>query len=126
MNRADWPVAIAILGVGIVTTIPLSKRLGRLRSWLLLPIWLLAADRCSGIRRPILQGQASIINAVRAFCTIELAPLYLVFMASFLIMIECWRDERAARLRPCQCKRCGYDLTGNTSGTCPECGSKTK
>jgi hypothetical protein len=22
------------------------------------------------------------------------------------------------------CRRCGYDLTGNTSGTCPECGTK--
>jgi hypothetical protein len=21
------------------------------------------------------------------------------------------------------CHRCGYDLTGNTSGTCPECGT---
>lgn len=24
---------------------------------------------------------------------------------------------------PGQCRRCGYDLTGNTSGTCPECGA---
>lgn len=22
------------------------------------------------------------------------------------------------------CESCGYDLTGNTSGTCPECGAK--
>ena len=22
-----------------------------------------------------------------------------------------------------ECRTCGYDLTGNTSGTCPECGS---
>ena len=22
-----------------------------------------------------------------------------------------------------QCRTCGYDLTGNTSGTCPECGT---
>ena len=22
------------------------------------------------------------------------------------------------------CRRCGYDLTGNTSGVCPECGER--
>ncbi len=31
-----------------------------------------------------------------------------------------WLDRR--RLRPGQCSGCGYDLTGNISGTCPECG----
>jgi len=30
---------------------------------------------------------------------------------------------RARRLRSSQCVRCGYDLTGNVSGTCPECGT---
>ncbi len=25
-----------------------------------------------------------------------------------------------------QCLNCGYNLTGNTSGTCPECGSRMK
>ena len=24
--------------------------------------------------------------------------------------------------KPNECKRCRYDLTGNTSGVCPECG----
>ena len=31
-----------------------------------------------------------------------------------------WRDRR--RIPPGHCQRCGYDLTGNVSGTCPECG----
>lgn len=31
-----------------------------------------------------------------------------------------WRDHR--RIPPGHCKKCGYDLTGNTSGRCPECG----
>jgi len=25
---------------------------------------------------------------------------------------------------PIPCSKCGYDLTGNTTGVCPECGSK--
>ena len=31
-----------------------------------------------------------------------------------------WRDRRYP---PGNCQRCGYDLTGNTSGRCPECGT---
>ena len=31
-----------------------------------------------------------------------------------------WLDRR--RFRPGQCQGCGYDLTGNVSGRCPECG----
>ena len=32
-----------------------------------------------------------------------------------------WITRR--RLQGGQCLRCGYDLTGNVSGVCPECGS---
>ena len=35
-----------------------------------------------------------------------------------------WRDRR--RIPPGHCQKCGYDLTGNVSGVCPECGSKVK
>jgi hypothetical protein len=31
-----------------------------------------------------------------------------------------WRDRR---IPPGQCLKCRYDLTGNTSGVCPECGN---
>lgn len=27
--------------------------------------------------------------------------------------------------KPGHCRKCGYDLTGNTGGVCPECGLKT-
>ncbi|MBI3832703.1 MAG: hypothetical protein HY287_00035 [Planctomycetes bacterium] len=32
--------------------------------------------------------------------------------------------RRARRRRRGQCMKCAYDLTGNISGTCPECGTK--
>ena len=32
------------------------------------------------------------------------------------------RDRQSQRIRPGCCPRCGYDLTGNTSGVCSECG----
>ncbi len=34
-----------------------------------------------------------------------------------------WRDRR--RIPPGHCQKCGYNLTGNVSGVCPECGVKT-
>ena len=35
-----------------------------------------------------------------------------------------WRDRR--RPLPGHCGQCGYNLTGNTSGVCPECGTRAK
>jgi len=33
-----------------------------------------------------------------------------------------WLDRRR-RIPPGHCQRCSYNLTGNTSGVCPECGT---
>ena len=35
-----------------------------------------------------------------------------------------WRRERERRAKG-HCRRCGYDLTGNVSRVCPECGNPT-
>ncbi len=48
-------------------------------------------------------------------------PFLLVAIPTALLW---WRDGR--RIPPCgHCQKCGYDLTGNVSGVCPECGEKT-
>ncbi len=47
-------------------------------------------------------------------------PLYAVFAAVALPTLLVWRFWPKP-VRPGHC-RCGYDLTGNTSGVCPECG----
>ncbi len=46
-------------------------------------------------------------------------PLLLAGLPTTLLW---WRDRR--RVQPGHCP-CGYDLTGNVSGICPECGLKT-
>jgi hypothetical protein len=47
-------------------------------------------------------------------------PLWLPFGVVALPAAYLWyRDRRPPRGR---CRRCGYDLTGNVSGRCPECG----
>ncbi len=49
-------------------------------------------------------------------------PLWLPFLLLALPTgLLFWSDHRK-RMRPNACATCGYDLTGNTSGKCPECG----
>ncbi|MCH8243527.1 MAG: hypothetical protein IH897_13095 [Planctomycetes bacterium] len=48
-------------------------------------------------------------------------PVWLLVVAvGFPTAILWWRDRR---LKAGFCKVCKYDLTGNVSGTCPECGT---
>jgi len=47
-------------------------------------------------------------------------PLWLPLAMIGFPTILAWRRERP--LPPDHCQKCGYDLTGNVSGVCPECG----
>lgn len=47
-------------------------------------------------------------------------PLWLPLTITALLI---WRWYRRHRPRPGTCRNCGYDLTGNVSGRCPECGT---
>jgi hypothetical protein len=48
-------------------------------------------------------------------------PLWIPFLfVAISTGILFWRDRR---FPPGHCQYCGYSLTGNTSGACPECGS---
>jgi hypothetical protein len=49
------------------------------------------------------------------------SPFFLAAIATGLIF---WCDRR--RLPSHCCQGCGYNLTGNTSGVCPECGQKAE
>ena len=47
--------------------------------------------------------------------------------ALFSLLPVIWMIRRIRRRRPPgYCQRCGYDLTGNDTGRCPECGCATK
>jgi hypothetical protein len=49
---------------------------------------------------------------------IPLPPVIIVLAAGTAFL---WHRDR--RMPPGHCKECGYDLTGNVSGICPECGT---
>ena len=51
------------------------------------------------------------------------APLYALFLAVAVPTLLAWRFGPKP-VKPGHCV-CGYDLHGNTSGVCPECGAET-
>jgi hypothetical protein len=50
------------------------------------------------------------------------AALFLATAAALRVVAK----KTPASYRPGQCPSCAYDLTGNRSGVCPECGSATR
>ncbi|GMU83045.1 MAG: hypothetical protein AMXMBFR47_29160 [Planctomycetota bacterium] len=52
-------------------------------------------------------------------------PLWMPLLAFGIPMIWLWRRNRR-RIEPGCCANCGYNLTGNVSGRCPECGAVTE
>lgn len=55
--------------------------------------------------RPIWSGQAAYTG------------FWLALVCGLRMIRRCWRRRRG------RCAQCGYDLRGNTSGVCPECGA---
>jgi hypothetical protein len=50
-------------------------------------------------------------------------PLWIPFLLVAIPTAVLWyRDRR--RIPPGHCRNCGYNLTGNVSGICPECGER--
>lgn len=63
-----------------------------------------------------------------AFCLV--IPHWFAALSAGALAVLCFRRYRACRrsdrVRSGRCARCAYDLTGNTSGRCPECGEEIK
>jgi hypothetical protein len=49
-------------------------------------------------------------------------PLWIPLLIVAIPTVFLWR--RGRRRPPGHCQNCGYNLTGNVSGVCPECGEK--
>ena len=63
-----------------------------------------------------------------SFYTLAIVAAFLLFIVTALAigaglarLVNWTRPVRNYPVR--HCRRCGYDLTGNVSGRCPECGA---
>ena len=52
------------------------------------------------------------------------AVLMLMIASGVFVFLGYW-PARHIGILPGHCRKCSYDLTGNVSGICPECGEKT-
>lgn len=71
-------------------------------------------------REPFFWPEAGQIGPFRIYTL----PLWIPFAFFALVTLDLWRKSR--RHPPGCCRKCGYDLTGNVSGKCPECGTATR
>lgn len=70
--------------------------------------------------RSVWPQSASYINGWAALRIPLWIPLGLIALPTLWMW---WLDRRPGRG---MCRSCGYNLTGNTSGVCPECGTPTR
>ena len=64
-------------------------------------------------------GVETVKMAFGILCIAWCLGMIAVILVSPWIGREKWAERRSRGL----CGRCGYDLTGNVSGVCPECGT---
>lgn len=53
-------------------------------------------------------------------------PMMVAIAIYICVLIGIWQFMPITYHAPGHCNKCGYDLTGNVSGTCPECGMIVK
>jgi hypothetical protein len=57
--------------------------------------------------------------------SLGILPLWIPAVVLAIATALLWYLDRR-RIPPGHCRKCGYDLTGNVSGRCPECGTEIK
>lgn len=64
----------------------------------------------------------------RSFYDVPIVPVGVLSLICLLLPLTCVAMRARMRLLPQagQCVVCRYDLTGNTSGVCPECGTAVR
>ncbi len=101
---ACTPYAIVVEGGGAGTGLTLLRRDG----------WWANVDPHTAYLLPEVITQSG-----RSYVVI---PLWILLLSSGLAALILWYRHRPPK--PGYCAVCGYNLTGNMSGVCPECGTE--
>ena len=62
----------------------------------------------------------------REYVYVEIPHWFLTLIFAILPAVWLFKWNKRRKLSPNGCAGCGYDLTGNESGVCPECGKCVK
>ncbi len=77
-------------------------------------------------RADAVSGSWSVSNVHQTRITVRLFPAA-GLLAAFPVLFAIWRlHKRRTCKEAWECKVCDYNLTGNQSGVCPECGTAVK
>jgi hypothetical protein len=76
--------------------------------------WSFPGGRVNMYKRP---GEVSVVMHVRYWLPIILSAVY-----PTVVVLKLRRESAHRRRRLGLCVACGYNLTGNVTGACPECG----
>ena len=97
LPRRNWPLRSLVVSI-----------LGLIVGWL---AWVRSGNPGHADTRPLVVTWLALVG------TAAVVSLYVMQCRSYR------SGERELRRRQGRCLACGYHLTGNVSGTCPECGS---
>lgn len=75
--------------------------------------------RCSGLD----YSKRNTVSMLNPYYWVELPVWCLLLPTVTITAVYCYLDRRRPKGH---CQDCGYDLTGNESGVCPECGTKVE
>ena len=90
---------------------PRSEGIGNDLFWLGVRLW-----------RPPMQGGVPSLAGSSYF----VIPWILIALAFGGLLRVLWRSSGSQTCASLSCRQCGYNLTGNESGLCPECGTATE
>ena len=121
----SYGVMLAVWAFAVARGVPAMKLSGTvLLAPLYVPLWLFLVTplvHLDGSGRSSVAPLAGVPNVVMAPAA---GALYAAAFAASVRFVH-RRRVRAQRIALGQCPGCGYDLTGNLSGVCPECGRST-
>ena len=92
-------------------------------------LWPMSGKSAARIAFPISASAAGLMLFREQIAMLRVvdAVLMAICVGAFTIVAidDLAKAKAAGRRQRGQCFACGYDLTANVSGTCPECGSRT-